>query len=404
MAAIFDNVQVLGLLVQALGAALIGLLCLMLNRVVQVPALSAWTRGWLSLAAALVALLVEQALPATAALTMPMYLFGEYLFACWIVEGCVHFADRRWPRKLMLRLVAPLAIAAIVLPQLIGHEFRAVFLVQSLVLASAFAAALVALAPALRREPSSPGLLAMRLALLVLVVTFLYYVPIFGANILFGEPLPMTLLKLSSATHLVCEFMLGFGGAVLVLEQSHRGLAARYEDLAANNAKHRAAAERDSLTGASNRHAFFQMLDAFRGADASMHGCVAMIDGDGLKQLNDTHGHAVGDAALVRVAASLHRHVRRDDRLFRWGGDEFLLIAPGLRATDLLALLAAVNPDLAAPDLVAVQVSYGVVEFESVNTLLDSVRQADADMYARKRERAALLRRNEFEVIENSRK
>jgi hypothetical protein len=80
MTNLFENVQVLALLIQAMGAALIGLLCLMLNRVVRHPALSAWVRGWLSLAGALIALLVEQALPRTAAATLPLYMFGEYLF------------------------------------------------------------------------------------------------------------------------------------------------------------------------------------------------------------------------------------------------------------------------------------------------------------------------------------
>jgi diguanylate cyclase len=191
---------------------------------------------------------------------------------------------------------------------------------------------------------------------------------------------------------------------VLVLEQSHRGLTARYQDLAANSAKYRIAAERDALTGVYNRHAFFQMLDTLSASDSPVHGCAAMIDVDGLKQLNDSHGHAAGDAALVRVAAAIQRRVRRDDRLFRWGGDEFLLIAPGLRASDLLAHLEAVNPDLAAPDAIAVQVSYGAVEFNHVGELLDAVRHADADMYGRKRERAVQKRRLGFEVVENPRK
>jgi hypothetical protein len=85
MVILFENVQVLALLIQAMGAALIGLLCHMLNPVVRHPALSAWVRGWLSLAGALIALLIEQALPATAAATLPLYMFGEYLFGYWII-------------------------------------------------------------------------------------------------------------------------------------------------------------------------------------------------------------------------------------------------------------------------------------------------------------------------------
>ena len=74
MMPLFENVEILALLAQSFGAALIGLLCLMLNRVVRRPALSAWVRGWLALSGALIALLIEQALPSTAAATLALYL------------------------------------------------------------------------------------------------------------------------------------------------------------------------------------------------------------------------------------------------------------------------------------------------------------------------------------------
>lgn len=402
MSTLFDNVQVLGLLVQAMGAALIGLLCFMLNGVVQRPALSAWWVGWLCLAGGLTALLIEQAVPATVAVTLPLYMFGEYMFGYWIVEGCAHFGGRPWSRRLLPVLVTVFAIAAIAIPQLIGYDFRAIFMLQSLALATIFIAALIALAPASRRAPSSPGLMAMRVALSLLVVAFLSYIPIFGANILLSEPLPLTWLKLSSAVHLVCEFLLGFGGAVLVLEENHHGLAVSYDDLAASSARYRDAAERDALTGVYNRHAFFHMLDSLRDSGAPASGCAAMLDVDELKQLNDNHGHTAGDAALVRVARAVTQRARRDDRLFRWGGDEFLLVTLGLPAADLSARLDLVNQELATPNPVPVQVSYGAVKFENVGELLDAVKRADTHMYARKRERAALKPRMAFELIGNT--
>jgi hypothetical protein len=58
-----------------------------------------------------------------------------------------------------------------------------------------------------------------------------------------------------------------------------------------------------------------------------------------------------------------------------------------------------VNHELAAPDPVSVQVSYGAVGFGNVGELLEAVKRADADMYARKRERAALKRRMDFGII-----
>lgn len=385
MNGLFENVQVLALLVQSLGAALIGLLCLLLDRVVRQPALAAWSRGWFSLGAALAALLIEQAVPVTAPVTLPLYLFGEYLFAYWLIEGCVHFGGRTWHSQKLVRVFAPLLAVAVAVPQIIGYEFRAVFIVQSLVLCGACAVSFFALAPAASRESGSPGLLVMRSALLLLALIFFGYVPIFGANVLFELPLPMTLLRLSSVTHLVLEFLLGFGGAVLVLEQSHQGLTARNNSLAIDNERFRIQAERDALTGTYNRHAFFQFLEALKVATVPIRGCVAMIDVDGLKQLNDNFGHITGDMALVRVAQGIQRLLREEDKLFRWGGDEFLLIAPHQPAAALSAQLETLNPSLVEPGAVTAQVSYGLVEFGADGDLFDAVKRADVYMYERKR-------------------
>jgi diguanylate cyclase (GGDEF)-like protein len=399
MTDISDDVQILGLLIQATGAALIGLLCLMLNRVVQRAALTAWSWAWLTLAGALVALLIEHRAPTTSALTLPLYMFGKYLFGYWIVVGCAHFGGRPWSPLLLPRLIVPFAVAAIAIPPLVGYQFRAVFMVQSFALAFAFASALIVLKSALKPAPSSPGLFAMRSALLLLIVTFVYYIPIFGANVLWNEPLPMTLLKLSSAMHLVLEFLLGFGGAVLVLEQSHHRLAAAYDDLATDNLRYRVKAERDALTKVPNRHAFISMLERFNEAEAPVQGCVALIDVDNLKQVNDRHGHIAGDAALVRVATVVAQLMRCDDRLFRWGGDEFLLVAICLPATEVATQLNLLNPELAEHGNVSVAVSYGVAEFSKTGELLDAVARADLDMYARKREHVALRRRMGFGIV-----
>jgi diguanylate cyclase (GGDEF)-like protein len=397
MTGLFDNVAVLGLLIQATGAALIGLLCLMLNRVVGRAPLAAWVRGWLSLSGALLALLLEQAVPESAALTLPLYMFGEYLFGYWIIEGCAHFGARRWSSAWLRRLIVPAAIFSAAMPQLIGHQFRTVFLVQSSALAVIFALALWALAPAARREPRSSGLLAMRVALLLLTVIFLGYLPMFGANLFLDQPLPMTLLRLSSATHLVLEFLLGFGGAVLVLEQSRTGLLMHNDILTADNAKFRAQAERDALTSAYNRHAFFRMLEVLKGESRAVRGCAAMIDVDGLKQLNDSLGHVFGDAALIRVAKTIQQLVRHDDRVFRWGGDEFLLVTRDQDATAITAQLDLLNPRLELPGTVTVRVSYGVVEFDSVGALSEAVKRADVDMYARRRGRAGHARQRHLD-------
>ncbi|HJU39633.1 MAG TPA: GGDEF domain-containing protein, partial [Tahibacter sp.] len=122
-------------------------------------------------------------------------------------------------------------------------------------------------------------------------------------------------------------------------------------------------------------------------------------DVDDMKAINDRYGHATGDAALVRVAGTLRALVRRDDHLFRWGGDEFLLIALDLDGVEFRSRLESLNARLRSGEP-GVQVSHGSAEFSRADQLLDAVRRADVAMYAQKRERAALKRRAGINVIE----
>ncbi len=91
-------------------------------------------------------------------------------------------------------------------------------------------------------------------------------------------------------------------------------------------------AERDQLTGLNNRHFLERYLGGPSSPDRPAELLSVLVDVDGLKTINDTHGHGAGDAVLTAVAAALRVHSRPSDVLVRWGGDEFLLLAPGLDA------------------------------------------------------------------------
>lgn len=86
----------------------------------------------------------------------------------------------------------------------------------------------------------------------------------------------------------------------------------------------------DALTGLPNRRALTELLTAqmalsYRGEQTLS---VVLIDVDHFKQVNDRHGHAVGDAVLVQLGEVLQSQVRVSDRVGRWGGEEFLVVAP----------------------------------------------------------------------------
>ncbi|HVS05545.1 MAG TPA: HD domain-containing phosphohydrolase, partial [Candidatus Dormibacteraeota bacterium] len=91
-----------------------------------------------------------------------------------------------------------------------------------------------------------------------------------------------------------------------------------------------ATARTDPLTGLANRRAFEQALEQRLAADAQAPFAVLMLDVDGLKQVNDARGHAAGDAVLKRVASVLGSDLRESDLATRWGGDEFVLLMPGV--------------------------------------------------------------------------
>lgn len=86
------------------------------------------------------------------------------------------------------------------------------------------------------------------------------------------------------------------------------------------------AAHEDALTGLPNRRGFLAQIDALPAMRRT--GCIAIIDIDHFKQVNDQLGHDAGDRVLAAFATRLSAHIRRIDQIARWGGEEFVLFLP----------------------------------------------------------------------------
>ena len=148
-------------------------------------------------------------------------------------------------------------------------------------------------------------------------------------------------------------------------------------------------ATRDELTGTRNRLGFFQDAERLlQTVDiAGLPLLLASVDVDRLKQINDTHGHAAGDAAIHAAAAALLRAAGGEGTVGRIGGDELVLVLPG--RTDASALGRSVLAEVARAEALPVQplkVSVGVVireagSGENIDSLL---LRADAEMYVMK--------------------
>lgn len=104
-----------------------------------------------------------------------------------------------------------------------------------------------------------------------------------------------------------------------------------------SRARLRVQSERDALTGLANRRHVQAALHAGSLAQ-DFRGALMMIDIDHFKHINDGYGHAAGDAVLVEVARRIASVTRGDDIVARWGGEEFLILAPDLASGDADAL------------------------------------------------------------------
>lgn len=145
----------------------------------------------------------------------------------------------------------------------------------------------------------------------------------------------------------------------------------------------------DPLTGALNRR-FLDAYLAALGPRSPRIGVVA-FDFDAFKQLNDTHGHAVGDEALRLFADVVRTNVRASDVLVRLGGDEWLLLLPGLDEAGAVQRVRSVfaaleKAKLSVPDL-RVRASAGVSSFAPLAVDLTT---ADAALYAAKENRSGI--------------
>ena len=119
--------------------------------------------------------------------------------------------------------------------------------------------------------------------------------------------------------------------------------------------------------------------------------CLCFIDLNGLKSVNDHLGHPLGDQYLTTVVETLRTHFQENgDRLFRYGGDEFILLRYGTTPGDVKAQMAEVQEKLtqkssSSENSFSMSISYGIVESADYDDADQMIREADQRMYEHKK-------------------
>ncbi len=177
-------------------------------------------------------------------------------------------------------------------------------------------------------------------------------------------------------------------------DEGNRVIAELQSEITAYRARLEEAEEsmsRDLMTGLCNRRCVEKQIE--RRIGSSVPFCVAIIDINGFKHVNDEHGHIAGDELLQQFAAGLQSASRSTDVIGRWGGDEFILVLDGSlpeasaqieRLTGLVCRDYNVHARIGALQI-TVDASTGLAEHVSGETMKELLTRADTAMYARKR-------------------
>lgn len=397
-------VSFIGVLVQLGGELLLVVLFMMLRRfVLRRSYFAAWTAAWACGAAAIAALCVRYILmPQLSATPIDessftvralyvAYQLGKLASFALFVSGTAIYATgsrlegSRWVVAASTLLYA---IASVVLAGNLNQlvVWQAPIAVVSL---GACAALLFTLPPSRRTLGSAAG----GAGFLALGTLWLVYGISFGIVSTSDDAALWirAIVNFNTYLDLLLNIALGFAMVVLLMEDAKREVDDAQSELRVAHDQLRRAALYDALTDSLNRRAFSQGV-GLEMARATF-GTVVIADLDNLKAVNDAYGHAAGDRLLRQCADLLRSTLRPYDKLYRWGGDEFLLVIPSARGEDVQARLSEVLVRAEPIDVaggtstVTLQVSLGTADYTSAESLDDTIQLADEAMYRQKQQR-----------------
>lgn len=401
-------VSFIGVVLQFASSALLATLFLLLRRYARRrPFFASWSIAWIVLTVGIGALagtyildggisLETAAEPSPSRAAHGIYLCAKLAFIVLMVAGANRFAYGS-ARQPWLRLAVPVLAVYAVLALVRSADLAGVMRWEAPVAMAGFAWCSLRIGRlSTSRHGLGSNLAGSVFALMTLHWALFLFVagaaPVAGIGEL--PPALRAAVGYGSFIEVLLHVLLGFGMVLLLMEQAKREVDDANAELAVAHSAMRRAALYDSLTGCMNRRAFDEgvgLENARRG-----FGAVMMFDLDDLKDVNDTHGHSAGDTLLRHLTDALRAELRPSDKLYRWGGDEFMMLLPGADEERARTRLRDVLNDAAVLHLgasetpVRLNVSMGSASYRNAEQLASAIETADAMMYQEKSRKKAL--------------
>jgi diguanylate cyclase (GGDEF)-like protein len=202
--------------------------------------------------------------------------------------------------------------------------------------------------------------------------------------------LGILVLWMTAIAALVAEQWLSLRHSKTVNRRRIDELASKNLSLQTESEQYRQLSSLDALTGVFNRRGIEQAIGELTSENDDNAVAFILLDIDHFKQLNDDYGHDVGDEVLKQVTDLLIRNTRNNDRVGRWGGEEFIILCPqtdldnGFMLAEKIRATIATNSFLVNDHSINITASFGVTTFRESADFAEAFKRVDRALYRAK--------------------
>ena len=356
---------------------------LLLWQMVKLREVRLWTLAWLADTVALAAVFIHAyaAIPPFGhRITLVLYLAGKATFAILIVSGARrHLRPGVEPRMSPLLFTLFIATWSLVLGLAVPSLWQGQLAESALVGLVLLGGGITVL-----RHPRSSVSRWLGWAMLVEGVLFLHSAALL-VPALWGNRIGFAYLNYSSFFDAWAELMLALACIAVIADRREELLHYANRELLQSQQRLSRLVDTDPLTNLSNWRSLRKTMDSV----IDTGGSFIFIDINNFKQVNDLFGHRVGDTTLQRLANIVVEQFRPEDHVIRWGGDEFLVVAPRMDQVSAKARVAAIREALKHPvdECPPFSIAAGIAELSPGGDPADALEEADRRMFAEKRGR-----------------